>query len=283
MITFEQETHILKRGYVPEHSVRLMSRVSGGEPFIIDGCLCLKRKSWIIVVGYPIDREFRSDLLEETLNKIKGEFRAARISLIAPELPASIAHSCRERETDFYYTLNLHETTVRSGLKRAVDKARKDLSIERAAGLTDAHEGLIREFESRADLPPRVKRLFRRMPDYVGQEEGGIVLNAWDAGGRLSAFYVLDTALERFASYVIGAHSKINYVKGASDALFFEMMSAAREWGKDYLQLGLGVNRGIRQYKKKWGGQPTIPYEMCELVLRESSIIESVLEYVGGR
>ena len=283
MITFEQETHILKRGYVPEHSVRLMSRVSGGEPFIIDGCLCLKRKTWFICVGYPIDREFRSDLLEETLNKIKGEFRAARISLIAPELPTSIAHSCRERETDFYYTLNLHETTVRSGLKRAVDKARKDLSIERAAGLTDAHEGLIREFESRADLPPRVKRLFSRMPDYVGQEEGGIVLNAWDAGGRLTAFYVLDTAPERFASYVIGAHSKINYVKGASDALFFEMMSAAREWGKDYLHLGLGVNRGIRQFKKKWGGQPTIPYEMCELVLRESSIIESVLEYVGGR
>jgi hypothetical protein len=283
MITFEQETHILTRAYIPEHSVHLMSCVSEGEPFIIDGCLCLKRENWIIVVGYPIEREFRSDLLEGTVNKIKAEFRPARISLIAPELPPSISHSCRERESDFYYTLDLHETAVRSGLTRAVDKARKDLSVERAAGLTDAHEGLIREFETRADLPPRVKRLFRRMPDYVGQGEGGVVLNAWDAGGRLAAFYVLDAAPEPFASYVIGAHSKINYVKGASDVLFFEMMSTAVEWGKDYLHLGLGVNRGIRQFKKKWGGKPTIPYEMCELVFGEPSIIDSVLDYLGGR
>ena len=127
--------------------------LSGGEPFIIDGCLCLKRENWIIVVGYPIEREFRSDLLEGTVNKIKAEFRPARISLIAPELPPSISHSCRERESDFYYTLDLHETAVRSGLTRAVDKARKDLSVERAAGLTDAHEGLIRRV-AKLELDP---------------------------------------------------------------------------------------------------------------------------------
>jgi hypothetical protein len=38
----------------------------------------------------------------------------------------------------------------------------------------------------------------------------------------------------------------------------------ARESGKAYVQLGLGVNPGIRRFKEKWGGKPTLPYEHCK-------------------
>jgi hypothetical protein len=38
----------------------------------------------------------------------------------------------------------------------------------------------------------------------------------------------------------------------------------AREYGKGYINLGLGVNPGIRRFKEKWGGKPSLPYEFCE-------------------
>jgi hypothetical protein len=39
----------------------------------------------------------------------------------------------------------------------------------------------------------------------------------------------------------------------------------AGEKHKEYIHLGLGVNEGIRRFKKKWGGIPFLKYEFCEL------------------
>ncbi|MFZ3090961.1 MAG: hypothetical protein WA240_10125 [Nitrospirota bacterium] len=32
------------------------------------------------------------------------------------------------------------------------------------------------------------------------------------------------------------------------------MINLAKEHGKGYINLGLGVNNGIRRFKEKWGG-----------------------------
>ena len=93
----------------------------------------------------------------------------------------------------------------------------------------------------------------------------------------MAAFYVVDLAAKNFATYVIGCHSKRNYVQGASDLLFFEMINMSIESGKKYMHLGLGVNEGIRQFKEKWGGMPTRKYEMCELVVRKRSLLDSIM------
>jgi hypothetical protein len=45
-------------------------------------------------------------------------------------------------------------------------------------------------------------------------------------------------------------------VPGASDLLFNEMVRLAQSEGKQAINLGLGVHRGIRRFKEKWGGEP---------------------------
>lgn len=45
------------------------------------------------------------------------------------------------------------------------------------------------------------------------------------------------------------------------------MINLAREYGKGYINLGLGVNEGIRRFKEKWGGIPFLRYEFYELSL----------------
>jgi hypothetical protein len=42
------------------------------------------------------------------------------------------------------------------------------------------------------------------------------------------------------------------------------MIKLTREHGKEIVNLGLGVNAGIRRFKEKWGGIPYLNYEFCE-------------------
>jgi hypothetical protein len=64
-------------------------------------------------------------------------------------------------------------------------------------------------------------------------------------------------------SYLIGAHSRTHYTAHASDLLFLKMIQLARREHKDYVHLGLGVNDGIRRFKTKCGGTPSVRYEMA--------------------
>jgi lysylphosphatidylglycerol synthetase-like protein (DUF2156 family) len=120
------------------------------------------------------------------------------------------------------------------------------------------------------------------MPDYIGHSSTAFVLNAREKKGKLCAFYVVDLAAGGFTTYVLGTYSKKNYVPHASDLLFLEMMELTREHGKDIINLGLGVNQGIRRFKEKWGGVPFLKYEFCEH-RRESTKIASVMRILEGK
>ena len=98
----------------------------------------------------------------------------------------------------------------------------------------------------------------------IGHCATSCLLNARDARGRLAAFFVVELAAEQFDTHVLGCYSKKNYAPHASDLLFAEMIRFARERGKPGINLGLGVNAGIRRFKMKWGGEPYLPYEFCE-------------------
>jgi hypothetical protein len=60
------------------------------------------------------------------------------------------------------------------------------------------------------------------------------------------------------------------------------MMALTREHGKSIIDLGLGVNEGIRRFKEKWGGIPFLKYEFCEHRPR-STKIASVMRILEGK
>ena len=119
------------------------------------------------------------------------------------------------------------------------------------------------------------------MPDYVAHSSSAGVLNARNGQGRLCAFYVVELAARNFAPYVLGCHSKKYYFPHASDLLFFEMMQFTRENGKNTINLGLGVNEGIRRFKEKWGGVPYLPYEFCERYYGYTRTISLIKSFEG--
>jgi hypothetical protein len=279
MLSAEEKDYILDRAYVPEHCIRLMTLVSGGEPFLIDDHFICRKDNWIILVGYPLKDDFTVYGLEAVLSKIKKKFRSDFISLVAPELPASLASVCRESESDAYFTLVTQKPLIRSPVKRNIRKARQFLRVEKSATMQAGHNELMKEFIARRPLPGRVERLLFKMPDFVAGSDKAFVLNARDKSDKLNAFYVVDFEAKGFSNYIIGCHSKKKYIMGASDLLLSELIDLSLGYGKPRIHLGLGVNTGIRRFKEKWGAMPTRRYEMCELASKKPSIFKSILSW----
>lgn len=263
MISAAEEEYILTRAYVPEHIVSLMALISGGEPFLLHDCLCLAKENWVILVGYPLAGQSASEDLQRIVADVLKTFRPEHLWFIAPEVPPALAAGCHERESDSYYTLELEGFTPPADLQRSIRRASRELTVERHRRIENAHEELIAEFVTRERPNQKIERLFRSMAAYTVGSSTAMVLSARSKEARLSAFYVLDHGAKNFVTYVVGCHSKKHYVPGASDVLFAEMVAVARERGKRYIHLGLGVNEGIRRFKEKWGGIPSLKYEFC--------------------
>lgn len=282
MLTAQEKESILTKAYVPEHSVDLITAVSGGEAFFADDYFFCSKGDWMIVVGYPLNDEFNVGEFDLFVTGLIKRFHPAQISVVASEIPESLLVKSNEKDSDHYYTLDLSAGVLAGRLKRIVRKASEKLSIERADSMHAAHYLLMHEFIERVHPPRRMERLLLQMPDYIRKQSDNIVLNAWDDQQRLAAFYVVDTSPRHFSTYVIGCHSRQNYVRGASDLLVYEMIALSRESGKQYIHLGLGVNEGIRRFKKKWGGVPTRRYEMCEIRVRKPAVLETIKAYLSS-
>ena len=275
MLTSDEKAYILDQAYVPEHCIRLMTHVSGGEPFLIDDFFICRKENRVILIGYPLADNFTPDQLEAVFAKVKKKFRPEFVSLVAPQMPSSLAAACRETESDAYFTLQAQKPVIRSPLKRNLRKARQNLRVEFSSGMQDAHGELMHEFVGRTPLSERVQRLLFKMPEFVAGSDMALVLNTWDQANKLAAFYVVDLEAKRFSNYIMGCHSRKNYVRGASDLLLFELINLSLEYDKRYLHLGLGVNDGIRRFKAKWGAVPSRRYEMGELALKKPSILDT--------
>jgi len=264
MISPEDEAYILERAFVPEHILNLMVPISKGEPFLKEEYLVFVKDNWLILVGYPLEGNFSQERCERVLKQAVETFRPEYLWFIGPEIPPSLQGSCKERQTDQYYKFDLNQTKLKSSLQRVTDKASKELIVERGHSISKEHEALISELLKREKLPHRLRELYRAMPDYVAHSSTACVLNARDKNGKLRAFFVVELGAKNFSTYVLGSHSKKHYVSHASDFLFLEMIKLTHEHGKNTINLGLGVNEGIRRFKEKWGGIPFLNYEFCE-------------------
>ncbi|MEW6661040.1 MAG: TraB/GumN family protein [Bacillota bacterium] len=251
---------ILDMATVPEHSVFFMQAMSGGEPFMRGPYLFLSAGDLLLAVGYPILGDYDPRDFDQALIEAVSQTKAKDCMAISPSLPERLQpHS---REQDHYYVLPAN-APVPARLERLANRAAASLQVEEGKTFTLFHRRLWAEFVGREPLPPNVRRLYERTETVFPANSDLILLNAWTKDGQLTACLLLDLAPKDFLSYIIGAHSRIHYTPYASDLLFKEMIHIARREGKSYLHLGLGVNDGIRRFKSKWGGTPSLPYEMA--------------------
>ena len=88
-------------------------------------------------------------------------------------------------------------------------------------------------------------------------------------GKKLVAFNIVDLGAAYYAFYLFNFRSSKHNVPGASDMLVHEMVNLALIEGKKAVNLGLGINPGIRRFKEKWGGTPFMKYASAFVYKRE--------------
>lgn len=280
MLTAEEKATIAEKAYVPEHSVALISTVSGSEPFLVGDWLVFWKKGELILIGYPLSGGFDEIAFSAVIDRLRRRFRPTRISYIAPRRPQSLPAGTKETASDDYFILDLARVTMPPAVKRNIRNASRRLTVEKNDRMDRSHRRLIAEFLARANPGQRVKRLLDRMPAYLAQRSGGTVIEARDSRRRLNAFYVIDLAPADFAGYIIGSYSRQPYVTGASDLLMAALVDLSRQAGKSYIHLGLGINEGVRRFKSKWGGRPRQPYWMETIDLKMPAIWEGIRTFL---
>lgn len=256
-------TDILARAVVPEHSAAFMQAISGGRVLVRDHFVFYAAEDWLMAIAYPLrdGGEYSHQRFEAALADALRETGATACFAAGPDLPPRLADSVLER--DVFYTLPA-DAPIPPRLRGPVRKARERLRIDETRDFGPQHRRLWAEFMSRAVLRANVRELFARTPQMLAAEGADVrLLNAWD-GERLVACLVLDYSTPAFVSYIVGARARTHPVPHAGDALFAVMLEKARDAGRAFVQLGLGVNEGITRFKRKWGGTPQLAYVMAQ-------------------
>lgn len=265
MLSYREESEIIERAYIPEHIVSLMTTISRGEPFLEEDMLYFKGDGWIILVGYPLCGEFTANKLLEVYFRISKNYPFEYFWLIAPQIPEDLKKEASIFKEDYYYTLEISSFRPKEKLLRHVKEASQKLQVSVSKSYSSEHQNICVTFLKYKKPDPFSEGLFSSMANYISNSISASILEARDSSNNLVAFYVVDSSAKDFLTYVVGIRNLDKEISHASDLLFFEMVEFAKKLEKKYIHLGLGVDEGIRRFKKKWGGQPTIPYEFVEI------------------
>jgi len=263
MLNDEERERIYWHAYLPEHLPDYVGAVSGAEPFLHHNYLYFLGKKHLIFNGYPLKHD--SDPPALVYDFVCKRFQPSTAAVISPEiwLPTD---KYEKQSTDSYYCLDLPPAQVDSGVAYMVRRARRELQVSRGHFVKE-HRKILKGFLSTHQLTREQKHLFKQIPQYLKSSTSAILLEA-RKNIDLVAYSILDIGSADYAFYLFNFRSRKVNVPGASDLLFSEMVSLAHAEGKKTINLGLGINDGIRRFKEKWGGVPFLAYASA-LVHRE--------------
>jgi hypothetical protein len=255
MLTDREIQWIYRRAYLPEHLPDYVGAVSGAEPFLHENYLYFLKKKHLIFNGYPLEPDPGSP--SRAYEIICERFEPATVSVMAPALWLP-SEKCEHQATDSYYRLDLPPTPPDAAVSYMLRRARRELTVS-PGSFGKEHKKIVKSFLAGRNFKHRQKYLYKRIPRYVKVSSSAVLFEARKAG-ELVAFNIVDRGAADYAFYLFSFRSGKIDVPGASDLLFHEMVNLAQTEGKKAVNLGLGVNAGIRRFKEKWGGVMFLPY-----------------------
>ncbi len=267
MLTDQERKWIYRHAYLPEHLPDYVEAVSGAEPFLHDNYLYFFGKKHLIFNGYPLKPDSNSP--GQIYDYICEHLQPTTVAAIASAiwLPAG---QYEKQATDSYYRLDLPLASIDATAAYMLRRAQRDLHVIRGS-LEKEHKKIIKAFVADHSFNRQQKSLFKCIPQYLKASNSAVLFEARKKKD-LVAFSIVDLGAADYAFYLFSFRSKKIYVPGASDLLFNEMVNLAHTEGKKSLNLGLGVNAGIRRFKEKWGGTPFLKYFSVFVDKREFDI-----------
>lgn len=268
MLSKKDRHFIYQQAYLPEHLPDYIASVSGARPYLIEKHICFCHRRHMMFIGFPLgDPTGDGDTVRAYFAACERH-KPDTVSIIAPRIWLS-DDDCEKRPEDSYYRLNLPLETTDTRVEYMVRRAQKDLVITRGK-FGREHKRIVQGFLNSRPLTADQVYLFKHLQHYLKHSPSAKLLEA-RKGRELVAFTVTDLGSANYAFYLFNFRSIDFNIPGASDFLFREMVNVAQSRGKEAINLGLGINSGIRRFKEKWGGVPFLPCETA-VVRREREV-----------
>jgi hypothetical protein len=112
---------------------------------------------------------------------------------------------------------------------------------------------------------------------------GARLLSARLRDGRLAAFAVGEFSSLHTAFFIFCFRAPGLAPPGSADLLLAGLLDEARERGQTRMNLGLGVNEGIRFFKRKWGAEPFLPCVEVSWGPRPPGVLDRLRRLWGRR
>lgn len=279
MITTEQEGHIERHAYLPEHVPGYVTAISRTEAFLFGDFLAYAGEGYVILVGYPLGETFDEKRMQEALQEAVTSLNPKRVSLMAPSIPASLA-KVDHPLTDHYYRLDLPSLALSQKLRNMLKRANREVTVEEHTHFDEEHREIVEAFLLTHAVDEGTRFIFQRIDRYLSSSTTASIFKARTGGGELVAFDIADFKPRDYALYMFNFSSTARYVPGASDLLLARVIERAKTDGKRYINLGLGINPGVTFFKKKWGGTAFLPHAFCLYNPPKKGLLETILQWV---
>ncbi|CAB1084382.1 hypothetical protein D1AOALGA4SA_11907 [Olavius algarvensis Delta 1 endosymbiont] len=267
MLSDQERQWVYRHAYLPEHLPDYVAAVSGAEPFLHLNYLYFWGKKHLIFNGYPLVPD--SDPPAPIYNYVCEHHQPLTAAVIAPRiwLPKE---QWEHQEDDRYYRLDLPLAAMDAPVAYMLRRARRELNVMHGR-FGKEHKKIIKAFLARHRFSRRQKYIFKHIVQYLKDSDSAVLLEARKEKD-LASFSIVDMGSLNNAFYLFSFRSGKLNVPGASDLLFQTMVDQAQAQGKRAINLGLGVNAGIRRFKEKWGGVPFLDYCSVQVDNREVDI-----------
>lgn len=226
MLSDEERQFTKKNAYIPEHLLDYVISVSEATPFLYTNYLFYLKDGFLTFIGYSLNEKFGSEEIKEVLNYVVSQYKPKSVVFISPFFIIS-KDECIESETDFYYRLDLSNFRISSKLKNSINRAKREVEIEKTNYITDEHISLIDEFVKLRQIDDYKKYIFYKIQNYLENSNTVQVYNAINSKGKLIAFDVADYGAEKYAFYMFNFINRRFYVPGLSDLLLYNIIETA--------------------------------------------------------
>jgi len=256
-------SQVTAQALVPEQLVSYVTAVSQSHPVLCDGCVAYDHEGQRTLIAYvpgvsPAEEaEAAEAAMNAAVNAALAEGGCSALTVLGPARPAAAPSDAAIRE-DAYAFLTLPVEKTGQNLRNMLRRGSRECAVTEEQW-NNEHAALVRACRDSRPLEAGMRHIYGHIPEYLAAAPEAALFAARDVSCRLLALAVGDFSSLSTAFYMF-AFRRSDCPPGMADVLLHAIAGRAAELGHQHLNLGLGINKGIAAFKRKWGVSLWLPY-----------------------
>lgn len=252
---------------VPDQLLPYVRAVSGLKSEALGDCLLHADGENAVLVAFPPDRPEDAGAANAALTEVLKKRGLKRVIILAANRPANAPQNARVSEDNWWFL----ELPAKPGQKTRglLRRAAREITIKRESW-SDELIPLTRALDQRKSLDEASRYIHSRLPAYLNACRDAELYVARNASGKAAACAIADFSSLSTAFYMFAFRAE-NAPPGSADLLLAKIIDEAEKRGYARLNLGLGIDEGVRFFKRKWGAKPELAHIETEWEIPKKS------------